>query len=126
MRRVFTHLTQGWQRVPPSMTKSVFPKTRTFPLLSMATTNKTTKDPNHATKLVEADKHAKYDQLCQLLNPPLTCLPAVLTDFGGIGRELYSAIMNPAALPATLRGRGCGGQVGLGREEGEAALAPAH
>ncbi len=52
-------------------------------------------DPNHATKLVEADKHAKYDQLCQLLNPPLTCLPAVLTDCGGIGRELYSAIIQP-------------------------------
>jgi hypothetical protein len=49
------------------------------------------------TKLVEADKHAKYDQLCQLpvLNPPLRCLPAVLTDFGGIGRELYSAIIQP-------------------------------
>ncbi len=31
---------------------------------------------------------------------------------------------HPAALPATLRGRGGGGQVGLGREEGEAALAP--
>jgi hypothetical protein len=55
-------------------------------------------DPNHATKLVEADKHAKYDQLCQLLNPPLTCLPAVLTDFGGIGRELYSAIIQPHFL----------------------------
>ena len=52
-------------------------------------------DPQHATKLVEADKHAKYDQLCQLLNPPLRCLPAVLTDFGGIGRELYSAIIQP-------------------------------
>jgi hypothetical protein len=71
-------------------------------------------DPNHATKLrlVEADKHAKYDQLCpghwQLLNPPLRCLPAVLTDFGGrIGRELYSAIIQPwHFLPATLRGRG--------------------
>ncbi len=54
--------------------------------------------PNHATKLrlVEADKHAKYDQLCQLLNPPLRCLPAVITDFkfgGRIGRELYSAII---------------------------------
>ncbi len=45
-------------------------------------------DPSHATKLVEAG------QLCQLLNPPLRCLPAVFTDFGGIGRELrvYSAI----------------------------------
>ncbi len=54
---------------------------------------------NHATnfklKLVEADKHAKYGQLCQLLNPPLRCLTAVLTDFGGIGRELYSAIIQP-------------------------------
>jgi hypothetical protein len=52
-------------------------------------------DPHHATKLVEADnlKHAKYDQLCQLLNPPLRCLPAVFSDFGGIGRELYSAII---------------------------------
>ena len=52
-------------------------------------------DPHHATKLVEADKHAKYDQLCQLLNPPLRCLPAVFSDFGGIGRELYSAIIQP-------------------------------
>jgi hypothetical protein len=52
-------------------------------------------DPHHATKLVEADKHAKYDQLCRLLNPPLRCLPAVFSDFGGIGRELYSAIIQP-------------------------------
>ena len=53
------------------------------------------KKKNHATgtKLVEADKHAEYDQLCQLLNPPLRCLPAVLADFGGIGRELHSAII---------------------------------
>ena len=28
-------------------------------------------------------------------NPPLRCLPAVLTDFGGIGREIYSAIIQP-------------------------------
>ncbi len=26
---------------------------------------------------------------------PLRCLPAVRTDFGGIGRELYSAIIQP-------------------------------
>ena len=52
-------------------------------------------DPCHATKLVEADKHAKYDRLCRLLNPPLRCLPAVFSDFGGIGRELYSAIIQP-------------------------------
>ena len=54
-------------------------------------------------QVVEAGKHAKYGQLCQLLassSPPprcgsLRCLPAVLTDFGGIGRELYSAIIQP-------------------------------
>ena len=43
MRRVFTHLTQGWQRVLPSMTKCVFFENPDFPSLSMATTNKTTK-----------------------------------------------------------------------------------
>ena len=51
--------------------------------------------PIQAAKLVEADKRAKYNQLCQLLNPPLRCLPAVLADFGGIGRERYSAIIQP-------------------------------
>ncbi len=52
-------------------------------------------DPHHwhATnlnlKLAEADRHATYDQLCRLLNPPLRCLPAVFSDFGGtsIGRD---------------------------------------
>ena len=52
-------------------------------------------NPNHATKLIEADKHAKYDQLCQLLDPPLRCLPAVFSDFGGIGRELYTTVIQP-------------------------------
>ncbi len=52
-------------------------------------------DPYHATKLVEADKHAKYDQLCQLLDQPLTCLSAVFSDFGGIGRELCTTVIQP-------------------------------
>jgi hypothetical protein len=30
-----------------------------------------------------------------VLNPPLRCLPAVFSDFGGIGRELYSEIIQP-------------------------------
>jgi hypothetical protein len=74
-------------------------------------------------------KHgAKYDQLCQLLNlnPPLRCLPAVLTDFGGIGRELYSAIIQPHFQELYEAEVEEGKLVGLGREEGEAALAPAH
>jgi hypothetical protein len=33
MRRVFTHLTQGWQRVLPSMTKAFFFENPDFPTL---------------------------------------------------------------------------------------------
>jgi hypothetical protein len=52
-------------------------------------------DPYHATKFVEADKHAKYDQLCQLLDPPLRCLLAAFSDFGGIGCKLYTTVIQP-------------------------------
>jgi hypothetical protein len=38
---------------------------------------------------------AKYDGLCQVLDPPLRCLPAVFSDSCGIGRELYSAMIQP-------------------------------
>jgi hypothetical protein len=44
MRRVFTHLTQGWQRVPPSMTKSVFSENPDFPTLVGKQQSKTTKN----------------------------------------------------------------------------------
>ena len=82
-------------------------------------------DPQHATKLVEADKHAKYDQLCQLLNPPLRCLPAALTDFGGIGRELYSAIIQPH-FQQLYEAEVEEGKSGWAAEEGKAALNPAY
>ncbi len=77
-------------------------------------------------KQAQASRTKSNDQPCQLLNPPLTCLPAVLTDSGGIGRELYSAIIQPHFQQLYKAEVASGGQVGLGREEGEAALAPAH
>ncbi len=71
-------------------------------------------------------EHAKYDQLCQLLNPPLTCLPAVLTDFGGIGRELYSAIIQPHFLQLYEAEVAEGKSGWAARRATSGALAPAH
>jgi hypothetical protein len=76
---------------------------------------------HHATKLVEADKHAKYDQLCQLLDPPLKYLPAVFSDFGGIGRELYSAIIQPHFQQLYVAAEGAEGKSGRAGGGGWAA-----
>jgi hypothetical protein len=57
---------------------------------------------NHATKLVEADEHAKYNQLCRLLDPPLRCLQAAFSDVVGIDRPrpLHWQRDHLATLPA--------------------------
>jgi hypothetical protein len=70
----------------------------------------------------------RRDQLCQLLNPPLRCLPAVLTDFGGIGRDLHSAIIQPHFKQLYEAEVEEGKSGGAARRvcKGEAALAPAH
>jgi hypothetical protein len=77
-------------------------------------------DPYHTTKV------ANYDQLCLLLDPPLKLLPAALSDFGSIGRELYSAIIQPHFQQLYEAEVDEGKIVGLGRAEGEAAPVPAH
>ena len=53
------------------------------------------RETRHQREAGRSRQDAKYDQLCQLLDPPLRCRPAVFSDFGGIGRELHTTVIQP-------------------------------
>ena len=50
--------------------------------------------PFAATSKAEASKHMKYDAPVATMNPPLTFVAIAFNDFGGIGLEFYTTVVN--------------------------------